>query len=98
LLTAEQVYTWEVFNACKSSDGQLTGLRPNGGFSFEAATVHDARATMRCMATYGFTFSNHVIAESTNFGTRVVEAAGTAQKREKSDPAFASNPDLSQSW
>jgi hypothetical protein len=59
LLTPNQEYTWDVFHACRASkDVVLTGLKPNGGFTFSAEFGLDAADTIKCMSRYGFSFPN----------------------------------------
>jgi hypothetical protein len=60
-LTANQEYTVDVFNACKTETrvhgAFLTILKTNGGFGFDNG--EDNRGTqllINCMASYGFTF------------------------------------------
>lgn len=67
LLRPNQEWTYDVFTFCKSGDTSITFLKPDGSFSFDAIDAMVARAQMRCMAAYGFTFDTP-IAESTNFG------------------------------
>ena len=67
-LTAEQVYTIEVFQHCNDQGATLTSVKPDGGFSFELEGPAVQTATLaRCMARYGFTFQSIAIGESTNF-------------------------------
>ena len=61
LLTPNQEYTVDVFNACKMEtrvfSAFLTILKTNGGFGFDNG--EDNRGTqllINCMASYGFTF------------------------------------------
>jgi hypothetical protein len=69
-LTAEQVYTIEVFQHCNDQGATLTSVKPDGGFSFELEGPAVQTATVaRCMARFGFTFPSMAIGESTNFAS-----------------------------
>jgi hypothetical protein len=68
-LTAQQVYTIEVFQHCNGYGAVLTTVKPDGGFSFELEGPPSLTTDLaRCMARYGFTFTSIAIGESTNFG------------------------------
>jgi hypothetical protein len=69
-LTANQVYTVEVFQACAPIGTVLGRMKRDGGFGFESASNLDAQRTINCMAEYGFTFSDTAVGEPNNFGPR----------------------------
>ena len=57
LLTPNQEYTWDVFQACKTNDANLTHLKVDGGFSFNTGeAIHSANQIKDCMTKHGFTF------------------------------------------
>ena len=72
LLTPNQEYTLEVFNACKVETNVylavLTTLKPNGGFGFDnGEDNYGTQRLINCMASYGFTFANAAVTPVRNF-------------------------------
>ena len=68
-LRPNQEWTYDVFMFCRTGDVSLTMLKPDGSFNFDAVDAVVARAVMRCMTAYGFTFDSPT-GDSTNFGNR----------------------------
>lgn len=59
LLTPNQEYTWDVFQACRASkDVTLTALKFDGSFNFSGELGLDASDTIQCMSRHGFIFPN----------------------------------------
>jgi hypothetical protein len=72
LLTPNQQYTVEVFNACKAETrihgAFLTTLKTNGGFGFDNGEDNfGTQLLINCMASYGFTFPNAAVSPVNNF-------------------------------
>jgi hypothetical protein len=65
LLSPNQEWTYDAFSFCAEGKASLSVLKPNGSFSFEAIDALTARALMRCMSEYGFSFDSPR-GESTN--------------------------------
>ena len=72
LLTPNQEYTVDVFNACKTETrvhgAFLTTLKTNGGFGFDnGEDNYGTQLLINCMASYGFTFPNAAVSPVDNF-------------------------------
>jgi hypothetical protein len=72
LLTPNQQYTVEVFNACKAETrihgAFLTTLKTNGGFGFDNGEDNfGTQLLINCMASYGFTFPSAAVSAVNNF-------------------------------
>jgi hypothetical protein len=72
LLTPNQEYTADVFNACKAEtrvgSAVLTTLKVNGGFGFDnGEDNYGTQRLINCMASYGFTFATAAVSPVDNF-------------------------------
>jgi hypothetical protein len=72
LLTPNQEYTADVFNACKAETrvggAVLTTLKVNGGFGFDnGEDNYGTQRLINCMASYGFTFATAAVSPVDNF-------------------------------
>jgi hypothetical protein len=87
LLTPNQEYTVEVFNACKAETGVhsafLMTLKTNGGFGFDnGEDNYGTQRLINCMASYGFTFPNAAVSAGDNFAP-VADVPEPVKKAEK---------------